>query len=119
MFRFTIRELVLLTLVVALGIGWWVEHRQLTAVKRRLVARDADNELFGAALNQTGLALYELGIHWRFTDGKLVLRPTRPDDPPPVEGWKGEAPLKPNFDIRQFAGQRMPGAAPQALPPPP
>jgi hypothetical protein len=30
MFRFTIRELVLLTLVVALGVGWWLEHRTLT-----------------------------------------------------------------------------------------
>ena len=27
MFRFTIRELVLLTLVVAMGVGWWLEHR--------------------------------------------------------------------------------------------
>jgi hypothetical protein len=25
MFRFTIRELVLLTLVVAMGVGWWME----------------------------------------------------------------------------------------------
>ena len=29
MFRFTIRELVLLTLVVAMGIGWWVERQRL------------------------------------------------------------------------------------------
>jgi len=29
MFRFTIRELVLLTLVVALGVGWWLDHRGL------------------------------------------------------------------------------------------
>jgi hypothetical protein len=27
MFRFTIRELVLLTIIVAMGVGWWVEHR--------------------------------------------------------------------------------------------
>jgi len=26
MFRFTIRELVLLTLVVAMGVGWWIER---------------------------------------------------------------------------------------------
>jgi hypothetical protein len=26
LFRFTIRELVLLTLVVAMGVGWWVER---------------------------------------------------------------------------------------------
>ena len=29
MFRFTIRELVLLTLVVALGVGWWISDRLL------------------------------------------------------------------------------------------
>ena len=27
MFRFTIRELVLLTLVVAMAVGWWVERQ--------------------------------------------------------------------------------------------
>jgi len=27
MFKFTIRELLLLTLVVALAIGWWLDHR--------------------------------------------------------------------------------------------
>jgi len=29
MFRFTIRELVLLTLVMALGVGWWLDRRRL------------------------------------------------------------------------------------------
>jgi len=29
MFRFTIRELVLVTLVVAMGAGWWAHWRQL------------------------------------------------------------------------------------------
>jgi len=29
MFRFTIRELVLLTLVVAMGVGWWVDRSKL------------------------------------------------------------------------------------------
>jgi hypothetical protein len=29
MFRFTIRELVLLTLVVSMGVGWWVDRRKL------------------------------------------------------------------------------------------
>jgi hypothetical protein len=28
MFRFTIRELALLTIIVAMGVGWWVDHRQ-------------------------------------------------------------------------------------------
>jgi hypothetical protein len=32
MFRFTIRELVLLTLVVAMGVGWWLDRTRLTDV---------------------------------------------------------------------------------------
>ena len=31
MFRFTIRELVLLTLVVALAVGWWLDHSRLAS----------------------------------------------------------------------------------------
>jgi hypothetical protein len=30
MFRFTIRELVLLTLVVAMGVGWWLDRLRLS-----------------------------------------------------------------------------------------
>jgi hypothetical protein len=28
--RFTIRDLLWLTLVVALAVGWWIDHRRLT-----------------------------------------------------------------------------------------
>jgi len=31
MFRFTIRELVLLTLVVAMGFAWWIDRRSINA----------------------------------------------------------------------------------------
>ena len=31
MFRFTIRELVLLTLVVAIGVAWWLDRSNLKA----------------------------------------------------------------------------------------
>lgn len=31
MFRFTIRELLMLTLVVAVAAAWWLDHRNLTA----------------------------------------------------------------------------------------
>jgi hypothetical protein len=34
MFRFTIRDLVLLTLVVAMGVGWWLDHRRLLQAMR-------------------------------------------------------------------------------------
>ena len=36
MFRFTIRELVLLTLVVALGVGWWVDQSALRSQLRSM-----------------------------------------------------------------------------------
>jgi hypothetical protein len=29
MFRFTIRELLLLMLVIAMGVGWWADHHRL------------------------------------------------------------------------------------------
>ena len=112
MFRFTIRELVLITLVVALGVGWWMEHRKRSAVQRRLGDAEAGYSMCGDYLNQTVLALYELGIHWRPTNRRVILRPTTSTDIPPVEGLEGEPPIKPNFDISQFAGQRMPGSAP-------
>jgi lipopolysaccharide export system protein LptC len=35
MFRFTIRELVLLTLIVAMGVGWWLDHqRQASEIQK-------------------------------------------------------------------------------------
>lgn len=37
MFKFTIRELLLLTLVVGLGVGWWLDH-----TKQRLLAERAN-----------------------------------------------------------------------------
>jgi hypothetical protein len=45
MFRFTIRELVLLTLVVAMGVGWWQEVRHRGPENARL---RADNSRLAA-----------------------------------------------------------------------
>ena len=36
MFRFTIRELVLLTLVVGLALGWWLDRERMAAPLARL-----------------------------------------------------------------------------------
>jgi hypothetical protein len=33
MFRFTIRDVLWLTIVVAMGVGWWIEHRKAVALK--------------------------------------------------------------------------------------
>jgi hypothetical protein len=39
MFRFSTRDLLWLTLVVGLGLGWFVEHRQLQATADHAQAR--------------------------------------------------------------------------------
>ena len=36
MFRFTIRELALVTLVVAMGAGWWIDHRSSRQAQAKL-----------------------------------------------------------------------------------
>jgi hypothetical protein len=43
MFRFTIREVVLVTAIVAIGLGWWLDHGQLEyrATRAELFAQDA------------------------------------------------------------------------------
>jgi hypothetical protein len=45
MFRFTIRDVLWLTVVVALGVGWFVEHRateqRFADQEARLAAKDA------------------------------------------------------------------------------
>jgi hypothetical protein len=35
MFRFTIRDVLWLTIVVALGVGWWLDQRQLRIQNRQ------------------------------------------------------------------------------------
>lgn len=35
MFRFTIRELVLVTVIVALGVAWWLDRRQTAITRER------------------------------------------------------------------------------------
>jgi len=44
MFRFTIRELILLTVIVAMGAAWWVDDRGLR--QKTLEANDKANALF-------------------------------------------------------------------------
>jgi len=60
MFRFTIRELVLLTLVVALGVGWWADHRRMTSAReiaetraKLLEQRDSEWQRVNYWLTQT------------------------------------------------------------------
>jgi hypothetical protein len=48
MFRFTIRELLILTVTAGLAVGWWLEHRQLGS---RLVVEN-EWRLYAGGLEQ-------------------------------------------------------------------
>ena len=50
MFRFTIRELVLLTLVVAMGVGWWVDRARRRGAYREMQYAAADWEFRASVL---------------------------------------------------------------------
>jgi hypothetical protein len=51
MFRFTIRDLLWLTVVVALAMGWWVEHRFLLS---RLKEADGNWYYLSRAIWESG-----------------------------------------------------------------
>jgi len=43
MFRFPIRDILWLTVVVAMAVAWWVDHSKITAEKQSLIVqRDAE-----------------------------------------------------------------------------
>jgi len=50
MFRFTIRDVLWLTVVVAMGLGWWVERKRLAEnlAVTRIHASDLQQNLLGA-----------------------------------------------------------------------
>jgi len=56
MFHFSIRDVLWLTMVVALAVGWWVEHRRAETERRRaenaaaLAAKSAKLEFINAAV---------------------------------------------------------------------
>ena len=73
MFRFSIRELVLVTLVVALGIGWGLERWQNSTLARRLVLAENESQLMQTAVTslhediagiEKGLTPYGLKLVW-------------------------------------------------------
>jgi hypothetical protein len=49
MFRFTIRDLLWLTVMVALGVGWWLDHR---AWVQKYSATAHDSEIWQARTEQ-------------------------------------------------------------------
>ena len=70
MFRFTIRDTLWLTVVVALGVGWWIDHRTQRAERLEAVAM---RHLVEHYLGQEGYK-----VSW--TDENAVLTILRPGD---------------------------------------
>ena len=44
MFRFTIRDVLLLMVIVGLGVGWWIDHRRLDVARAVSEARSKSLE---------------------------------------------------------------------------
>jgi len=64
MFRFTIRDVLWLTVVVALGVAWWIEHRQIVPLRKRC---DRFENLARAAVP----LMRNLGIDAEFKDDNI------------------------------------------------
>jgi hypothetical protein len=79
MFRFTIRELVLLTLVVAMGVGWWADRAILAARAAQLETSNRD----------LTTRLDTLNPNWRTIRGAYG-----PQLPPAQETWPMELPVR-------------------------
>ena len=54
MFRFSIRELFLITAVVALVVGWWVEHRGKTTATGEAAYQEWKNRVLEVSLTGRG-----------------------------------------------------------------
>ena len=84
MLRFTIRELLLLTLCVAIAVGWWLERGQLlrdkSAAENRLATADWLNkeaEVYRAELHE---ALFSEGFNIYEQGGRVFLVDLRSKD---------------------------------------
>jgi hypothetical protein len=76
--RFTIRDLLWLTVVAALGVGWWIDHRKVA----RLEA-DARAAEIGAAMTAERIELLtDANTELAIKAGLPVFVPIYSDDPP-------------------------------------
>ena len=72
MFRFTIRELVVLTVIVALALGWWIDRSRLAKQSVQPVPREERYELVETGKDGEKLYLFNArtGEMWeRTSDG--------------------------------------------------
>jgi len=76
MFRFTIRDMLWLTVVVGMALAWWTEHQRQNAFLDAMQKLQTENDGLRGAFRVTGYELQETNI-----GGFLVSR--KPDDGSP------------------------------------
>jgi hypothetical protein len=69
MFRFTIRDVLWLTVVVALGAAWWIDHNRLRGLSRTLAA--TEQELRDERTKP--LSITVAGGNWQVQRGKKMM----------------------------------------------
>jgi hypothetical protein len=71
--QFTIRELLLVTVIVGMGVGWWLEYRQSAHIKRLLDVVEIEAKQSRMAINtmyadldgiEQSLQPYGLTLSW-------------------------------------------------------
>src|SRR5262245_58385548 len=71
MFRFTIRDVLWLTVVVALTLGWWIDHRHTTAMRQAIELRLA-NDARKLKEQANSLALYRKELLRRYELRQMI-----------------------------------------------
>ena len=78
MFRFSIRELFLITVIAALTVGWWVEHRGKAKASEEATYQEWKNRVLEESLLRDGTTVHADGASLTLTwkDGTSVFTPT-------------------------------------------
>jgi hypothetical protein len=69
MFKFTIRDLLWLTVVVALGVGWWIDHRWPSKLRE-------ENEEMRKQLSSLTALLDKAGVKVKVEKGHVEIYAT-------------------------------------------
>ena len=73
MFRFTIRDVLWLTVMVALGVGWWLERARSQGQARRIASLEGEVQQVGVVIKtlyddleriEKALPAYGAGLVW-------------------------------------------------------